>query len=93
MRQSCKITLLTGISSALGRAAGPRAEETTPASTGVVGVWMVGVGSPAADDGVIAKGTLAMKLSLPNSSAGSPSTRVPEVARVWEREDLGGDIM
>ena len=61
---------------------------------------MVGVGGPTADGGVMANGTLPMKLSPPDSGTGGPSTRVPEVARdlvlaarVWEREDLGGDMV
>ena len=77
----CKITLLTGINSALRQAASPWAKGTTPASTGVVGVWIVGVGSPTTDGGMIANGTLPMKLSPPDSSTGGPSAHVPEVAR------------
>ena len=49
---------------------------------------------------MIANGTLPMKLSLPDSSAGGPSAHVPEVAhdlvlaaQVWECEDLRGDIV
>ena len=61
---------------------------------------MVRVGSPTTNRGMIANGTLPMKLSLPDFSVGGPSAHVPEVARdlvlaaqVWEREDLGGDMV
>ena len=95
-QELCMITLLTGINSVLRWATGPWG--TTPASTGVVGVGVVRVGSPAANRGIIANGTLPMKLSPHESSVGGPSTHVPEVAhdlvlQVWECKDLGGDIV
>ena len=62
-QELCKITLLTGINSALRQATSLWAEGTTPASTGVVGVWMVRVGGLTANGGTIASDFLAWPMS------------------------------